>query len=219
MYKHIITLGAAFMLIFAAGCQSKESSGERKAEPAKTEQSVQDEQGQAEQPAKEESPDQGTAKEEEPAKEEQDQAETEPADENAGTETEEPAQGDTGEEQPAQEETHYVSPFEMRDEISIGLTKEEAESVLQNTQPSEVTTEDGSKAFRYDYMPADGYKPAAADPDVEGIKAGKMEAQVFIYYTPENTVERFTIYHKTDDGKVIEYRDEGNGEGTESLIN
>ncbi|MBS2968484.1 hypothetical protein J9317_06895 [Metabacillus sp. KIGAM252] len=215
MFKQIITLAVASMLIFAAGCQSQGAS-EKKAEPAAENEQKPEQNDQAEEPAKEETPDQGTTTEEEPAPEQEEPSA--PSEGDTAAETDEPAQDEPAEEPAQEEDTHYVSPFEMRDEISIGLTKEEAESVLQNTQPVEVTTEDG-KALRYDYMPQDGYKSAAADPDVEAIKAGKLESQVFIYYTPENTVERFRIYHKTDDGKAIEYRDEGNGEGTETILN
>ncbi|WP_338781222.1 hypothetical protein [Metabacillus sp. FJAT-52054] len=214
MFKQIITLAAAIMLIFAAGCQSQGAS-EKRAVPAAENEQEPAQNDVTEEPAKEEAPDQGTTPEEPAPEQEEPSA---PADGDTAAETEEPAQDEPAEEPAQEEDTHYVSPFEMRDEISIGLTKEEAEDVLQNTQPVEVTTEDG-KALRYDYMPQDGYKSSAADPDVEAIKAGKLESQVFIYYTPENTVERFRIYHKTDDGKAIEYRDEGNGEGTETILN
>ncbi|MGD7008889.1 hypothetical protein [Metabacillus sp. 84] len=217
MYKQMTALTAALTLILSTGCQSQETNGSSSEESEKTVQETE--------PKKEtkESNERETAEQEKPAENEtakEENAETDGAETEDAESAESSQSGEAEAEQEQKEKpARYVSPFELRDEIQISLTREEAEEVLQNKKPEQVKTADGTTAYRYDYMPENGYKPAVSDPDIEGIIAGKMEAQVFIWYTPENTVERYTIYHKTEDGKAVEYRDEGNGEGMESILN
>ncbi|MCD7035028.1 hypothetical protein LRR81_12295 [Metabacillus sp. GX 13764] len=219
MKKPIVTLSAALILVLSAGCQSQQST---QSSP-KQENTQKEPQSQIEQ--KEE------GKQETPAAGQQDQekANTETngnagegstdgnsqkADQETGTSENEKDSGSTSDSQSAENadqtaenpDVPYMSPFELREELQLGMTKQQVGDLLQNSNPAEVKGENGDTLSRYDYMAHDGAKPADdKEYDADALKSDKLEAQIDVKWDQDGKAESFTIYHKNDDGHILKY--------------
>ncbi|MFY4774414.1 hypothetical protein [Metabacillus sp. RGM 3146] len=216
--KHIATLSTALILLFAAGCQSQstsESSAKKESVQAQSQESLQ----KKDEPKQQEQAPASTADQNKDQK--QAQSSNDSASGKSGDTAKKDNQttaDDTKKDDSASQNTDssktnnapYMSPFELREELQIGMSKKEVDDILQNSEP--VGVKDGSNAteFRYDYMPQPGYKTTEKEVDIEGLKADKLDAQILVKWNKDQKLEMFTIYHKNDDGKILKYKADAN---------
>lgn len=215
--KPIVTLSAALILVLSAGCQSQQST---QSSP-KQENTQKEPQSQTEQKeeVKQETPAAGQQDKEKANTETNGNAEStntdsQTADQEKGN-TENGTDSDSSSDSQSSENTGqtaenpdvpYMSPFELREELQLGMTKQQVGDLLQNSNPAEVKGENGDTLYRYDYMMHDGAKPAEdKEYDADALKSDKLEAQIAVKWGQDGKAESFTIYHKNDDGHILKY--------------
>lgn len=224
--KHAATLSTALILLFAAGCQSQsasEGSAKKESNQVQTQETSQ----------KKDEPKEQEQASSSAADQSKDQKQTQSSNESASSEKNDTASGKAGDSaskdnQSASEQTKkddsaskntestknsdtpYMSPFELREELQIGMSKQDVDQLLQNSEPVEVKSGSNAAEFRYDYMPQPGYKPSENEIDTAGLKTDKVDAQIIVKWDKAQKLEMFTIYHKNDDGKILKYQADAN---------
>jgi hypothetical protein len=98
----------------------------------------------------------------------------------------------------------------IREQVKLGLTKEEVENNLGSDYQKVKASDDDSEMWRYDFGTKDGYTSPDNEydtGDVKGIQNGNLDAQLSIRWTEENTVSSYSvIYLNSGDGRVYDYR-------------
>ncbi|WP_047984735.1 hypothetical protein [Ornithinibacillus californiensis] len=99
----------------------------------------------------------------------------------------------------------------IQERFSLGLTKEEVRAIIEIKYASSLA--DGGEFWRYDF--GENYASPLDDMagiDTEGLKEGKVQAQLFIDWDDENKAKSYSVFYLNhSDGKVYDYRVFENG--------
>lgn len=98
---------------------------------------------------------------------------------------------------------------EIKEKLQIGQSQEEVKALLGEGFIELTSAEEHKPLWRYDIGAQAGYKPDEAEDfvDIDGLKEGKLEIQVFVTWSEENKAESITVYYlNPDENKVYEYR-------------
>ncbi|MEN2768217.1 hypothetical protein [Ornithinibacillus xuwenensis] len=105
--------------------------------------------------------------------------------------------------------TNNTSVGIAREKIELGLTKSEVENLFWEDYKKGTSDVDNREFWRYDLDTSIGY-PSSDDNyengDIEAIKNGDIQAQVFIYWDEDNQVKNYSaIYLDQDNHHVYAY--------------
>lgn len=96
----------------------------------------------------------------------------------------------------------------IRTQAKLGLTYDEVNELFGAPEEVVASAKDDSDVWRYDITQRDDYRfrTESDDVDLEGIKKGKIDIQLFIIWSEEGTIAGCTFYYKDKNSKVFEER-------------
>lgn len=119
---------------------------------------------------------------------------------------------------------NIAGPDDLKKMVQLGMAREEVQKRLGPAYAEFSNNLDGTPVSRYDLvhgalLSPDGSTINGDEVDIEGLKKGALQAQLYINWNAEGTrVSRFTVFYSDNDREVVEYRVFSDGQIREMKI-
>ncbi|MEB9895900.1 IseA DL-endopeptidase inhibitor family protein [Bacillus cereus] len=113
-----------------------------------------------------------------------------------------------------------IDAASIRTQAKLGMKYDEVNALFGAPHDNLTSAKDDRDVWRYDITQRDDYRFRAEsdDVDLEGIKKGKIDIQLFITWSEEGAIAGCTFYYKDKNGKVCEERLQAGGNWQQTVI-